>query len=97
MVIEFRYKNVGGCQDNACYGYIRIMQDGLIALGGFQGNAGWVYNVYVDITDEIGTPYTGPSIDVSCQVSVHLAKRFQMRRIKCDKLTDDGRQMTVAK
>jgi hypothetical protein len=26
-----------------------------------------------------------------------LAKRFQMRRIKCDKLTDDGRQMTVAK
>jgi hypothetical protein len=60
MVIEFRYKNVGGCQDNACYGYIRIMQDGLIALSGFQGNAGWVYNVYVDITDEIGTPYTGP-------------------------------------
>ena len=48
-------------------------------------------NVYVDITDEIGTLYTGPSIDVSCQVSVHLAKRFQMRRIKCDKLTDDGR------
>jgi hypothetical protein len=46
MVIEFRYKNIGGCQDNACYGYIRIMQDGLIALSGFQGNAGWVYNVY---------------------------------------------------
>ena len=97
MVIEFRYKNVGGCQDNACYGYIRIMQDGLIALCGFQGNAGWAYNVYVDIKDEIGTLYTGPSIDVSCQVSVHLAKRFQMRRIKCDKLTDDGRQMTFAK
>jgi hypothetical protein len=61
MVIEFRYKNVGGCKDNECYGYIRIMQDGLIALGGFQGNAGWVYNVYVDITYEIGTLYTGPS------------------------------------
>ena len=25
-----------------------------------------------------------------------LAKRFQMRRIKCDKLTDGGRQITVA-
>jgi hypothetical protein len=75
-------------QDNAGWTY---------TLGGFQGNAGWVYNVYVDIMDEIGTLYTGPSIDVSCQVSVHLAKRVQMRRIKCDKLTDDGRQMTVAK
>jgi hypothetical protein len=73
------------------------MQDELITLCGFQGNPGWAYNVYVDIRDEMGTLYTGPSIDVSCQVSVHLAKRFQMRRIKCDKLTDDGRQMTVAK
>jgi hypothetical protein len=26
-----------------------------------------------------------------------LANRVQMRRIKCDKPTDDGRQMTVAK
>jgi hypothetical protein len=94
MVIEFRYRNVGGCQDNACYGYIRIMQDGLISFGWLSG---WVYNVYIDITDEIGTLYTGPSIDVSCQVSVYLANRVQMRRIKCDKPTDDGRQMTVAK
>jgi hypothetical protein len=43
----------------------------------------------------MGTLYTGLSIDVSWQVSVHLAKRFQMRRIKCDKLTDDGRQITL--
>ena len=34
----------------------------------------------------------GPSIDVSYQVSVHLAEGFQ-RRLKCEKLMDDGRQM----
>ena len=28
----------------------------------------------------------------SYQVSVHLAKRFQRRRLKCEKLTDDGKQ-----
>jgi hypothetical protein len=36
----------------------------------------------------------GPS---SCQFSVHLAKGFQRRRLKCEKLTDDGRQTTDAK
>jgi hypothetical protein len=35
----------------------------------------------------------GPSIDASYQVSVHLAEGFQRRRIKCEKLTDDGRQV----
>ena len=34
-----------------------------------------------------------PSIDASYQVSVHLAERFQRRRLKCEKLTDDGRQV----
>jgi hypothetical protein len=33
--------------------------------------------------------YKGPPIDASYQVSVHLAKRFQRRRLKCEKLTDD--------
>jgi hypothetical protein len=33
--------------------------------------------------------YKGPSIDVSYQVSVHLAEGFQRRRLKCEKLTDD--------
>ena len=33
--------------------------------------------------------YREPSIDSSYQVSVHLAQR---RRLKCEKLTDDGRQ-----
>jgi hypothetical protein len=30
----------------------------------------------------------------SYQVSVHLAKRFQRRKLKCEKLKDDRRQMT---
>jgi hypothetical protein len=37
--------------------------------------------------DEMSIIYRGPSIDVSYQVSVHLAERFQ-RRLKCEKLTD---------
>ena len=37
--------------------------------------------------------YRGPSKDASYQVSIHLAKRFQRRRLKCEKLTDDGRQV----
>ena len=40
--------------------------------------------------------YRGPSIDVSYQVLVHLAKQFQ-RRLKCEKLTDDNGQMTDVK
>ena len=37
--------------------------------------------------------YREPSIDASYQVSVHLAERFQRRSLKCEKLTDDGRQV----
>ena len=33
------------------------------------------------------------SIDASYQVSVPLAEGFQRRRLKCEKLTDDGRQV----
>jgi hypothetical protein len=36
--------------------------------------------------------YREHSIDASYQVSVHLAKRFQRRRLKCEKLTDDRRR-----
>ena len=32
--------------------------------------------------DEISTLYRGPAIEASYQVSVHLAKRFQRRRLK---------------
>jgi hypothetical protein len=39
--------------------------------------------------------YRGPCIDASFQVSVHFAKGFQRRRLKCEKFTD-GR-MTDAK
>jgi hypothetical protein len=41
--------------------------------------------------DEMSKLYRGPFIDASYQVSVHLAKGFQRRRFKCEKLTDDGR------
>ena len=37
--------------------------------------------------------YRGPSIDASYQVSIHLAEGFQRRRLKCEKLTDDGRKV----
>jgi urease beta subunit len=35
----------------------------------------------------------GSFIDASCQVSVHLAKQFQRRRFKCEKLTKQRRQV----
>ena len=43
--------------------------------------------------DEMSKLYRGHSIDASYQVSVHLAKGFQRRRLCCEKLTDDGRQV----
>ena len=42
--------------------------------------------------DEMSNLYRGHSIDTSYQVSVHLAKGFQRRRLKCEKFTD-GRRM----
>ena len=43
--------------------------------------------------DEMSTLYRGPPIDASYQVSVHMAERFQRRRLKCEKLTDDRCQV----
>jgi hypothetical protein len=43
--------------------------------------------------DKMSILYKGPSIDASYQVSVHLAESFQRKRLKCEKLTDDGRQV----
>jgi hypothetical protein len=43
--------------------------------------------------DKMSNLYKGPSIDASYQVSVHLADGFQRRRLKCEKLIDDGRRM----
>jgi hypothetical protein len=43
--------------------------------------------------DKMSNIYRGPSIDASYKVSVHMAEGFQRRRLKCEKLTDDGRQM----
>jgi hypothetical protein len=47
--------------------------------------------------DKISNLYRGPSIDASYQVSVHLAKQIQRRRLKCEKLTDNrSKVMTKA-
>ena len=48
--------------------------------------------------DEMSNLYRGHAIDASYQVSVQLAKRFQRRRLKCEKFigrqtTDDRRQV----
>ena len=43
--------------------------------------------------NEISNMHREHSIDASYQVSVHLAIGFQRRRLKCEKLTDDGRQV----
>ena len=45
--------------------------------------------------DKLSILYKGPSIDASYRVSVHLG--FQRRRLKCEKLTDDGCQVMMAK
>jgi hypothetical protein len=45
--------------------------------------------------DNMSNLKRGPSIDASYQVSLHLAEGFQRRRLKCEKLTDDGRQVIV--
>jgi hypothetical protein len=42
--------------------------------------------------DEMSNIYRGPSIDASYQVWVHLAEGFQRKRLKYEKLMDDGRQ-----
>jgi hypothetical protein len=61
--------------------------------GGFRGedlfrnqpirnkNGLWRPCLYTD-RDEMSNLYSGPSIDASYQVSVHLAKRFQRRKFK---------------
>ena len=43
--------------------------------------------------DKMSNLYRGPSKDAFYQVSVHLAKGFQRKRLKCEKITDDGRQV----
>ena len=43
--------------------------------------------------DKMSNLWRRPSIDASYQVSLHLTERFQRRRLKCEKLTDDGRQV----
>jgi hypothetical protein len=55
-------------------------------------NCLWQPRLLMD-QDEMSNQYKGTTIDASYQVSVHLAEGFQRRRLKCEKLTDDGRQV----
>ena len=43
--------------------------------------------------NEMSIIYRGSSIHAAYQVSVHLATQFQRRRLKCEKLMDDERQV----
>ena len=49
--------------------------------------------------DEMSSSDRKPAIGASYQVSVHLARRFKRKRLKCEKLrtTDDGRMQIMAK
>jgi hypothetical protein len=55
-------------------------------------NRNLVGNISTD-WNKMFTLYRGLSIDVSYQVSVHLGKGLQRRRLKCEKLTDDRCQV----
>jgi hypothetical protein len=46
--------------------------------------------IFVNGSGQMSNVYSGHSIDVSYQDSVHLAEGFQRRRLKCEKLTPDG-------
>ena len=50
--------------------------------------------MFINGLGQISNLYREPSIDASYQVSVHMAEGFQMRRLKCEKLTDERRQTT---
>jgi hypothetical protein len=56
-------------------------------------NRNLVGSIYGRFSIKIAHLVPGPSIDASYQVSFHLAEGFQRRRLKCEKLTDDGRQV----
>ena len=43
--------------------------------------------------DKMSNLYMGPSINASYQVAVHLAEQIQRRTLKCEKLTNNGRQL----
>ena len=49
----------------------------------------------VDGSGQMSNLYRGPSIDASYQVLLHLAEGFQRRRLKCEKLSDDGQKLTL--
>ena len=59
-----------------------------------QPEIGIAYGDHACLTDgeKMRSLCRGAPIDAPYQYSVYLAKRFQRRRIKCEKLTDGGRR-----
>ena len=55
-------------------------------------NCLWLPCLLMD-RDKMSKFYKGPSIDAFYQFSVQLAEGFQRRRLKCEKLTDDGHEV----
>ena len=53
------------------------------------------YGGHVSLRIWMSNHYRGPSMDAPYQVTAHLAKRFQRRRLKCEKLTDDERRTII--
>ena len=52
-----------------------------------------VVPMFVNRSGRMSNLYRGPATDASYQVSVDMVERFQRRRLKCEKLTDDRRQV----
>jgi hypothetical protein len=49
--------------------------------------------MFVNGRDEMSNLYIGPTIYASYQISDQLTLQFQRRRLKCEKLKDDVRQV----
>ena len=60
--------------------------------GSWQNEHLWQPCLLMDL-DKMSNLYREPSIYASYQVSVHMVEGFQRRRLKCEKLTDEERQV----
>jgi hypothetical protein len=68
-----------------------VSEKNIFRNGPIRKNCLWQPCLLMD-RDKMCNLYRGPSIDASYQVSVHLAKGFQRRRLKCEKLTNARRR-----
>jgi hypothetical protein len=80
---------------NSCFWLADLNKSSPLKLLG-QMNRNLAWSIYGRSKDEMSILQRGHSIDASYQVSVHLVKRFQRRRIKCEKLKIVKRKITLA-